>query len=115
LNSVVIKSIDAAEVSRAVDAYAARLLAEHAEIEEIVVFGSFATGTYAPGSDVDLLIVLTAASEPVRDRIPSFLPGRFPVGVDIFPYTREELDARRDSPLLTQALKSEWRYGRAPG
>ena len=52
MSGVVVKSIDEAAVRRAMDAYAARLLAAHPGIEEIVVFGSFAEGTWAPGSDL---------------------------------------------------------------
>ena len=57
MSSVVVKSIDEGEVRRQMDAYAARLLASRPEVEEIVVFGSFAKGTYAPGSDIDVFLV----------------------------------------------------------
>ncbi len=110
--SVVIKSIDDAGVRRAVDAYAANLLRTRPEVEEIVVFGSFEKGTWAPGSDVDLFIVLTASAKPPRDRIPDLLPGAFPVGVDIFPYTRDEMAGLEPSPLLDAVRASRWRYRR---
>src|SRR5438128_417408 len=90
LSSVAIKSIDVRAVRTAMDAYAKRLLDTRADVEEIVVFGSFATGTWAPGSDLDVLIVLREAAGSPRDRIPSLLPGRFPVPVDVFPFTRAE-------------------------
>lgn len=114
LNTVVVKSVDAALVRRAMDAYAERLLASHPEIEEIVVFGSFMKGTYAPGSDLDVFIVLSSADQPVRDRIPSLLPGAFPVGVDLFPFTREEIADREPAPLLDEVRRSPWRYHRPP-
>jgi predicted nucleotidyltransferase len=94
------------------DAYAASLLAGHPEVEEIIVFGSFATHTHAPGSDLDLLIVLTHADRAIRDRIPDLLPRRFPVPVDLFPYTRAELAERAGSPIVTAASTSTWRYHR---
>jgi hypothetical protein len=56
-----------------------------------VVFGSLVKGTAVPGSDVDLLIVLGSSDRSFRDRIPLYLPGRFPCGVDVFPYTRAEI------------------------
>jgi predicted nucleotidyltransferase len=112
LDSVVVKSVDDAAVRRAADDYAASLLASRADVEEIIVFGSFASGTYAPGSDLDLLIVLTHAHGPVRDRVPDLLPRRFPVPVDVFPYTREELRERADSPIVAAANASQWRYRR---
>jgi len=96
------------------DAYATRLLAGHPGIEEIIVFGSFAEGNWAPGSDLDIFIVLSDSSIPVRDRIPGLLPGAFPVGVDLFPYTRDEMTARVPSPLLDAVARSHWRYARGP-
>ena len=111
LSGVVVKSVDEVALRRAMDAYAGRLLAGHPEIEEIVVFGSFAEGTWAPGSDLDVFILLSHSPKPVRDRIPELLPGAFPVGVDLFPYTREEVAARTPSPLLEAVARSRWRYG----
>jgi predicted nucleotidyltransferase len=112
LSSVAIKSLDVAEIRRAVDAYASDLFARAPAVEEVVVFGSFASGRWAPGSDVDLLIVLSRDERPVRERIPELLPGRFPVGLDLFPFTREELADRAGSPLLAAAAASTWRYRR---
>ena len=112
MSSVVIKWVDAEAVRTAADAYAARLLALRPDIEEIVVFGSFENGTWAPGSDLDILIVLTRAHGSVRDRIPDLLPDRFSVPVDLFPYTREELQERADSPLMPAVAASRWRYRR---
>ncbi len=110
--SVVVKSVDEEAVRRAADEYAAMVLATRPDVVEIVVFGSFANGTYAPGSDLDLLIVLESANRPVRDRILDLLPKRFPVPVDLFPYTRDELRDRADSPIVAAANASRWRYRR---
>jgi predicted nucleotidyltransferase len=112
LRGVIVKSVDEGAVRRAMDAYAAALLEAHPEIEEIVVFGSFAEGRWAPGSDLDVFVVLSRSATPVRERIPDLLPGRFPVGVDLFPYTREEIAARGPSALLDAVARSRWRYGR---
>lgn len=94
------------------DEYAARLLAGHPEVEEVVVFGSFADGTYAPGSDLDVFLRLTGSDKSVRDRIPDLLPRFFPVGVDLFPFTDAELANRQDSPVLQAVRRSVWRYSR---
>ncbi len=110
MSSVVIKSVDEALVRRCMDEYAARLLGSHPEIEEIVVFGSFADGTYAPGSDLNIFILLSGSDRAVRDRISEYLPDSFPVGVDLFPYTRQELETRAPSPILDAVRRSRWRY-----
>ena len=112
LSGVVVKSIDEGAVRRAMDAYAARLLATHPEVEEVIVFGSFADGSWAPGSDLDVFVVLSGSAKGVRGRIPDLLPGAFPVGVDLFPFTREEIAARTPSLLLDAVARSRWRYAR---
>lgn len=77
---------------RAVEEHVRVLAARYPELEEVILFGSLVRGTAVPGSDVDLLLVLTASDRSFVDRIPAFLPSHFPVGVDIFPYTRAELE-----------------------
>lgn len=113
MSSVVVKSIDKAVVKSTVDAYAARLLSSRPEVEEIVVFGSFENDTYAPGSDIDLFIVLSHSDRDIRDRIADLMPGAFPVGVDLFPYTRDEIARLGTSPVLEAVRRSGWRYTRA--
>ncbi len=108
------KSVDEAAVRRAMDAWAARLLRDRPEVEEIVVFGSFAEGRWAPGSDLDVFLALSRSDRSIRDRVPDYLPGPFPVGVDLFPFTRNELEERGGSPVLAAVARSRWRY-RRPG
>ena len=112
--TVEIKSIDENRVKRAVDEYAAELFFEHPEVLQVVVFGSFVTRTFAPGSDVDIFILLSGSDKSVRDRVPDLLPHDFPIGVDIFPYTQSEAAAMEDSPVLRAVKLSPWRYQR-PG
>src|SRR2546430_13316174 len=66
LSSVEIKSVAIEKVRRCIEEYAAELLARNATVEEIIVFGSFANDTYAPGSDMDVFIILSRADEPVH-------------------------------------------------
>lgn len=112
MSSVVIKSVDAAEVRRRTDQYARDLLASDPSVEEIVVFGSFANDTYAPGSDLDLFFVLRCADDSPRDRIPRYRPDKFPVPVDVFAFTRAEMAELAPSSLLSAVEKSRWRYRR---
>jgi len=94
------------------DDYARSLLATWPEVEEVIVFGSFENGTYAPGSDLDVFIVLSRSDQSVRDRIRALLTGRFPVPLDLFPYTRDEMASLTPSLLLDAVARSGWRYRR---
>ncbi|MBM4046028.1 MAG: nucleotidyltransferase domain-containing protein [Planctomycetes bacterium] len=112
MSFVVVKSVNEEAVRRAMDEYAARLFQSHPEVEEVVVFGSMAKGNYAPGSDIDVFILLSHSDESVRDRVPEFLPGSFPVPVDVFPYTRDEAARLASSPIIRAVEESRWRYSR---
>jgi predicted nucleotidyltransferase len=107
LSTVSVTYFDREGVRRAVTEHVHRLAALHPELEEVVLFGSLASGTPVPGSDVDLLLVLSGSDRPFRERIPLFLPDRFPVGVDVFPYTRAEMELmrREDNALISRALR----------
>ncbi len=110
MNSVEIKSVDEDLIRQSVDEYAATLLSSHPEIIEVIVFGSFVTRTFVPGSDVDIFILLSDSDKSVRDRIPDYMPTHFPVSVDIFPYTMREVAAMQGSPIVQAMRLSPWRY-----
>ena len=110
MSTVSVTWFDKDAVWRAVEAHARALAARFPEIEEIRVFGSLVKGTAVPGSDVDLLIVLSASDRSFLDRMPTYLPGAFPCAVDVFPYTRAEI-ARMTSEgntLIAAALGEGW-------
>lgn len=76
-------------------------------MRRIVWFGSRVSGIPAPGSDVDLCLVLAHSDRPFRERIGDYLPLGFPVGLDLFPYTLAELERlRREHPSWHRALTS---------
>lgn len=112
MNSVEIKSVDFAAIKRRTGEFAKELLATNPAVEEVIVFGSFANDTYAPGSDLDLFIILREAQDSPRDRMERFRPENFPVPVDVFAFTRAEMDERADSSLLAAVFRSTWRYRR---
>ena len=114
MSSVEVKSVDEDQIRQCVDDYAAMLLSSRPEVMEVVVFGSFVTKTFVPGSDVDIFILLSDSDKSVRDRIPDFMPPHFPVCVDIFPYTAREAAAMEDSPIIEAMHLSPWRYRRLP-
>ena len=87
---------------------AAQVLRErHPEIELIVLFGSLARGDAVPGSDADLLIVVSHSAEPFLQRTVRYRPAGVGVGVDVVAYTREELAALLEAgnAFVRQALR----------
>ncbi len=105
--SVVIKSADRGAVQQAVEAYVEKLRREHPEIERVFWFGSWVNGLPMPRSDVDICVILSSASNKPRDRIVKYLPLRFPTGLDLFVYTRDEFDSlRQELPHWYQTIIS---------
>jgi predicted nucleotidyltransferase len=103
----VIKSIDYKKIREAVATYAAQIHENHPEIERVIWFGSWVNGLPAPGSDVDLCLILSYSDKPPRERIPDYLPLGFPVGIDLFVYTNEEFERLRvSSPGWYEAIIS---------
>jgi len=90
--SVKVTYFDKEAVWQALRELAPRLAADHPEILRIAVFGSLARDEAAPGSDVDLLIVLRQSDLRFPDRFDRYRPERFPVGVEVFAYTQEEME-----------------------
>lgn len=89
---------------------AVRSLAErHPEIEAVWLYGSLARGDAVPGSDADLLMVLSDSQVSFLDRASMYQPSFCGIGVDILAYTRAELASMRgeheaDSEALPATL-----------
>lgn len=105
-NSVKVFFADQERVLRELRAWASELK-KRPDVEKVGLFGSYATGTYGPRSDADLLILLRTSTETFRDRIPDFLPSHLSVPCDVFPYTKGEIESlqRDDSPWIKHILK----------
>lgn len=70
--------------------------------ERIILFGSYAKGTYSEDSDLDLLVVIKESNEPRYKRarkIRKSIWGLVNVPKDILVYTEEELDRWKDVPM----------------
>jgi len=89
--SVKISYFDKEAVWDSLRKFTGQLKKKHPEIEKIILFGSLVRDDCVPGSDVDLLIVLSKSDKPFLERITEYMPSKLPVGVDVFPYTRQEL------------------------
>lgn len=69
-----------------------RILATHAGVERVIVFGSFARGEIGPLSDLDLLIV-QRTEKRFMDRLDEMYRLLLPeVACDILVYTPEEVE-----------------------
>ena len=105
--SLVVKWNNEAAVERAVRRWAERIGARRSEVRRIVWFGSRVNGIPAPGSDVDVCLALAHSEKPFRERIGDYLPLGFPVGLDLFPYTLDELERlRHEQPAWHRAITS---------
>ncbi len=94
-------------IREAVRDHARALRGAHPEILSIRWFGSWVRGDAGVGSDVDLCIILEHSDLPRRERIMDFLPRVFPVGIDLFVFTRAEFDAlRSEHPSMREAIDS---------
>lgn len=104
---VKIRYFDKGRIWEALKRLSEQLSKKNPEIEKILVFGSFVRGQCGPGSDVDLLIILKSSDKPFLERITRYLPSKFPVGVDVFPYTREEIKKmlKENNFFLKKAMK----------
>lgn len=103
--SLVVKSNNEADVERAVRVWAERIGAQRSEVQRIIWFGSRVNGVPSPGSDVDVCLVLARSDKPFRERAGDYLPLGFPVGLDLFPYTVEEIEElRRHHPSWHRAI-----------
>lgn len=69
---------------------------EFPEIIKVYIFGSFVNGDFGPGSDVDILLVLSHCSYHYRDRAAVYCPDKFPYTLDLFPYTLNEIEGMRN-------------------
>ena len=105
--SVRIFWLDSQKVRKRLKTIALQMKARYPEIEQVLLFGSLARGEAVPGSDADLLVILSSASRPFMERIPRYLPTGLPLGVDVFPYTRDEIDRMlaAGNHFIRQAVK----------
>ena len=83
-----------------------RLTRTHPEIEEVWLFGSLARGDAVPGSDADLLIILSDSLLLFLERSVFYQPESCGVGIDVLAYTRKEINKMKaeGNPFVESAL-----------
>jgi predicted nucleotidyltransferase len=80
-------------VVAAARAWGAALKASRSDVVKVGYFGSYARGDWGVGSDLDLVVVLTACGEPPLRRGLAFdTISSFPLPVDLLVYTQDEWD-----------------------
>lgn len=94
-NFVKVVFADKKKVLRQLKDYAKKLKQTSPEVEKVGFFGSYATNTFGPASDVDLLIILRESDKRFLDRIPDYIPENLSVACDVFPYTVKEMEKMR--------------------
>lgn len=105
--SLVVKSNNQVVIEARVRHWARHLAETRPEIQRIIWFGSRVNGVPAPGSDVDVCLVISRSDRCLRDRIGDYLPFGFPVGMDLFPYTVAEFERlRHEHPSWHEAIAS---------
>ena len=89
-----------------------RRLVEASQPEKIILFGSWATGTNRPDSDLDLLVIESSPFGKERSRLQEIgrlerALGRVPYPTDLLVYSRDEVDRWRSSPhhIIARAFK----------
>jgi len=106
-NFVKVVFADKKKVLRQLKDYTRQLKQTSPEVEKVGLFGSYATDTFGPASDVDLLIILRKSSKRFLDRIPDYLPENLSVSCDVFPYTNREIEKMKQesAPWICHVLK----------
>ena len=94
-------------VAAAVREYAQALRRRDPAVSRVLWYGSWVAGVPTPSSDMDLCVVLDSDGRRPRDRLPDYLPDRFPVGIDLIVLTEEELEKLTErSPAWHRAIVS---------
>jgi predicted nucleotidyltransferase len=90
LTSSVLKWPDREAVDSAARAWAADQVRRRPHVKRLGYFGSYASGRWGVGSDLDLVAVVTSAGEPFERRALAWDLNAIPVPAEILVYTEEE-------------------------
>ena len=102
MNGVKVRFLNRNEILSRLVAVAQQLLESRADVIEVSLFGSLARGSYAPGSDADIYILLREDPRKITDRIPEFLDSFSKIGVpiEVFPYTLKETEKMSEGDFI---------------
>lgn len=113
LSSSVLKWPSSEEVLSAARRWAEGLRRQHREVVAVGVFGSYARGEGAFGSDLDLVVLVTESDAPPLRRSAAWPSEDLPVPSDILTYTLEEWSALAQAAGFRRTLWREtaWLVG----
>lgn len=89
--SVRVWKIDREAILADLARWARELGRQDEDVLAIVLFGSLARGDHTAASDADLLVILRDSSLQFDERLAAFRPSGIGIGVDVFPYTIDEV------------------------
>ena len=92
-SSAAVRWADPGAVAAAVAELARALRLRCPGVTRIYWYGSWVSGRPKASSDVDLCIVVDADARRMRDRVPDYLPIRFPAPLDLIVLTEAELSS----------------------
>lgn len=96
--SVRIWKVDRQRIQSGLERWLKEVIEPAPEVREVWLFGSYARGEELPGSDVDLLIIVSEAEGPFEDRAMRYIPLRSALPLEIFVYTEEEARVLSEQP-----------------
>ena len=111
LPSVRVLSPDWRNVFLALEHWATALAGADPKVLGVLLYGSLARGDYAPGSDADLIVVVTDSPYPPAERPYHLQPLRLPICYEILVYTEAELSRLQQEglPFVRRALaEGKW-------
>jgi uncharacterized protein len=114
LPSVRVLSPDWRKVFLGLEDWAAALAGADPNVLGVLLYGSLARGDYAPGSDADLIVVVTDSPYPPAERSYHLPPLRLAICHEILVYTDPELSRfqQEDWPFVRRALaEGRWLVG----
>jgi predicted nucleotidyltransferase len=114
LTSSVVTWPDVRTVDRALREWAQQTARLRPELLRVGYFGSYARGDWGVGSDVDVVLVVAAASTPAVRRAAQWDLTRLPVPADVLVFSEQEWRAALESGRrFARVLRNEvtWVFG----
>jgi uncharacterized protein len=106
-SSSVITWPDAPTVDRSFRDWARRTAAARGDVHRVGYFGSYALGDWGVGSDLDVIIIVTAARLPFERRGVEWDLAELPVPADLLVYTEDEWNRGAGGARLHETMARE--------